>query len=263
MGWIMGLKSCYSISKNLLKTWYNTVGIDFEEVNFDNIDTSSISDLYYVSPTYMFESLIPNARAIDEQYKIFVERVCEICGIYHTPKDEELQEDYERAYIGILKAVTNLNLIPEDSENYILQYLRLDTIILLALQLMNNMSIEEIIEFFSLIETEQYYEILKRCKKYDYLSMLVYLAIHSNDAVPDYVMFKDATSHEISTDNFCKLFADSINGSRDYDVTETQFNLPDKCRSGNQIIAFLEHLSMPFERVSFSKVLKLMNKQNN
>lgn len=259
----MGLKTHYSISKNLLKTWYNTVGIDFEEVNFNNIDTSSISDLYYVSPTYMFESLSPNACEIDEQYKIFVERLCEICGIRHTHKDEELQEAYERAYMGILKAVTKLNLIPEDSENYMLHYLRLDTIILLALKLMNNMSIEEIIKFFSLLETQQYNEILRRCKKYDYLSMLVYLAIHSNDDLPDYVIFKDATSYEISVDNFCKLLADSINESRNYDVTERQFNLSFDCCSGTQIITFFEDLSMPFERVSFSKTLKLMNKQNN
>ena len=122
----------YSLSEKLLRQWFNIVGVDSNEIDTKNLDLSEISDLSDVSPYDYLSSRFGYSKIIgyiDAECKDFIHNLCSLCGRESSMEERIYQARYEKAYLGILRTATNLNLIPDDSKDYILNYDRLNAII--------------------------------------------------------------------------------------------------------------------------------------
>ena len=151
---------------------------------------------------------------------------------------------------------------------------------------MNGMNPDELILFYNHIKNGQVREILSSSQKNGFLSYIVYLAMHPDNNIPDYKMFEDDKSSEISKNNFYELISNNLYSKTDYDVEQKAFPLsmiglreieipggikaivrnPNKL--GNSSISkshmesLLERYNMPFDRLSYIKTLVLTKDKN-
>lgn len=289
----MGTVMYYKLSDEALREWYNVVGAD--EFDYYLIKPEQEArDLYELSPlgnliSYKnagYEVVIPNgllSTEIDNEYMQFTEATCHMCGGYASPEAYEYQQAYSKAYLGILKTATNLNLTNPKKPNYLLDYLRLDTIIHIILTIMNNISTEEVIKLYNDIENKDAINILESSKRYGTLSLLVYLGMNPNSDIADYKMFEENKYDKISIKRLKKIINDNAYAKTNYDVTEGSFDLSiiglfeEKLPNGEILIKarknnciseearkeYYKKYKRPFERLSYRKTMNLMEQSIN
>ena len=289
----MGTVMYYKLSDEALREWYNVVGAD--EFDYYLIEPEQEArDLYELSPlgnliSYKnagYEVVIPNgllSTEIDNEYMQFTKATCDICGVFVSPEAYEYQQAYSKAYLGILKTATNLNLTNPKKPNYLLDYLRLDTIIYTVLTIMNNISTEEAIELYNDIENKDAIKILESSKRYDILSLLVYLGMNPNSDIADYKIFEENKYDKIPRERLMKFVNDNAYAKTNYDVTEGSFDLSiiglfeEKLPNGEILIKarkndcisdevrkeYYKKYKRPFERLSYRKTMDLIEQSIN
>ena len=230
----MGTVTYYKLSAEALREWYNIVGAD--EIDYYLIkpeqearymeELSPLGNLTsYKKAGY--EVVIPNgllSTEIDNEYMQFTKATCHMCGGFVSPEAYEYQQAYSKAYLGILKTATNLNLTNPKKPNYLLDYLRLDTIIYTILTIMNNISTEEVIKLYNDIENKDVKKILESSIRYDILSLLVYLGMNPNSDIADYKIFEENKYDKIPRERLMKFVNDNAYAKTNYDVTEGSFD---------------------------------------
>ena len=289
----MGTVMYYKLSDEALREWYNVVGVD----EFDYYLIKPEQEARYMeelSPlgnltSYKkvgYEVVIPNgllSTKIDNEYMQFTEATCHMCGGFASPEAYEYQQAYREAYLGILKTATNLNLTNPKKPNYLLDYLRLDTIIYTILTIMNNKSTEEVINLYNYIENKDVKKILESSKIYDILSLLVYLGMNPNSDIADYKIFEENKYDKISRERLMKLVNDNVYAKTNYDVAEGSFDLSmiglyeEKLPNGEIVIKarknnfisdevrkeYYKKYKRPFERLSYRKTMNLVEQSIN
>ena len=151
---------------------------DYNGANFLAESIASISP-FYAKPAF-FESTI----LIDNYMQDIMEKVSEMGG---SEDEDSIKKRYSQAIFRILKTATSLNLLPEGNEDYMFHYARLDIVILEVLRALNNMTVEETIKLYELIESNNAVEIYKEPDSK--LINLIVLAMCGDDASHDYDMF--------------------------------------------------------------------------
>ena len=289
----MGTVTYYKLSDEALREWYNVVGVD----EFDYYLIKPEQEARYIedlSPlgnltSYKkagYEVVIPNgllSTKIDNEYMQFTTTTCHMCGGFASLEAYEYQQAYSKAYLGILKTATNLNLTNPKKPNYLLDYLRLDTIIYNILTIMNNISTEEVIKLYNYIENKDVKKILESSKRYDILSLLVYLGMNPNSDIADYKIFEKNKYDKISRGRLMKLVNDNVYTKTNYDVAEGSFDLSiiglseEKLPNGETIIIarknncisdevrkeYYKKYKRPFERLSYIKTMNLVEQSIN
>ena len=202
----MGTHHYYHIGLVSIKEWHDICGQRLNASDFEGrILTDSEKGPYvetehleYISPIRFKKAADQSYYEIDNCMKDFLEKTCEMY-------DDETKGQYCRAFIGILKITANLNLIPDNSQDYILYHLRLNTIILEILRGLNYIGAAAVIELYNVIlrssknkTIEEYIGTIKSilaCNKNGSgtLTMLLVLALGDNPDNEDYKIFKEGS----------------------------------------------------------------------
>lgn len=87
----------YVVSRSLLEQYYNIVGVDFEDIDFESVAKEERYLERFSPRNYVY---IPNSSApIDEQMLVFIDRMCTYFG--YSEEDEQLKDKYYKAFMGI------------------------------------------------------------------------------------------------------------------------------------------------------------------
>ena len=202
-------KALYGISASVLAEYYNICGaeLDLELLTqYKNDEMYKASSLYEFSPFRYDAPFSYDSQSIDENMQKFLERSCEI-GQYGTNESKKMP--YYIAFMGILQTATNINLIPEDSKNFLLLYLRLDVIISNVLKSLLEMSIDETIQLFNDILTNNAVKIALNLKRSPILGLIILLAMCGDSNLKDYEIFKGATSYQVDSDKLIQMAMDA------------------------------------------------------
>ena len=277
----------YLINDEDLNRWYNIIGVDRDPSRKNPGKRYEESDLSYLSPYNEFPKMQTNFTYngsymdVGSEYQYFLTKLCEMCEGENPSIEERLnQQFYHKTYLGILRTISHLNLIPEDSDNWSLYFMRHDYILCVAMHLMNIMTTTGVEELYRLIKEKQTRKILNSYSRYGVLALLVYLAMNPNCDLPDYQIFESGDSCALSDSNLVNLIAQNPYSVTNYDVDEPPFDISiiglkrhpvlplfmkDKNRmsvlSEKQASELFSHYQNPFERVSIQKIKSLTNKE--
>lgn len=193
----------YNIPIEDVILYHNIVGCYSQNDDTSKMKTQ-ISKFKDLSPITKKTKLPDNTYQIDFQFRRFLEKVYTEFDGGITDKTEGY--NYRKAYLGILSACLNLNLLEETSTDFELHFRRLNTILNIVLSSLNNMEIEDVISLYSAIKKEDREEIEKfqniKCK----LTLLILLSM-TNEDIKDYVIFEN--DNEIDIDKLYCLVRDN------------------------------------------------------
>ena len=175
----------YRLTLPMVKLYYNVLGIDDTEVDFESIelDVDMIED---ISPTKKFNLTDMFSYQLDDNMILLLEKMC---GLKYKLSKEK-QEEYFSAINIILKAVTNLNLIENDSNNFVLQYKRISYLLIVVLSELITFQVDDTIELSKAINKRSYSEIEKYINLKPNTSLLLLLSLNPND-IKDYKIFDE------------------------------------------------------------------------
>ncbi len=206
------MRMYYKLSTDAMKNYYNIVGAEFDETSYDEpyVETSNLEE---ISPLYNGHILPTTSRAIDEEFQNILHKLCEDFG--YSEEAESLKSTYYISLLGILNTVTSLNVLAPNDENYVLAFMRLNSILLSVLKEINRLTTEEVIYFYNLIMTGEFLKVLSLIRIIPCLSIFTYLAMNPDCDLPDYTMFKD-NSDEIDYSKLRELLVENIYKSTDF-----------------------------------------------
>ena len=191
----------YVVSILLLAQYYNIVGVDFEDIDFESVAKEERYLERFSPRNYVY---IPNSsEPIDEQMLVFIDRMCTYFG--YSEEEKELKDKYYRAFMGILNVTTNLNLIPEGSTDYKLHFERLNQILLMTMLDLNCMDPINVIQFYEAIRNGSVIDSYQNYRQYPKLLCLTLLGINKNRDIEDYQMFSSDDSIEIDLERISNL----------------------------------------------------------
>lgn len=217
----------YKLSKSTLAMYYNIVGVDLKDINFDFVPTKA-SYLDKISPfNNGYDYLPQSSLAVDNEMQIFLERMCTEFG--YDEYSLQKKEAYFNAVICILHTITNLNIINEANFDYELYFERINGILIMALQSINSLSVEEVIYFGYLIKCQNTREILTHganIEKVKSLSILTYLALNPNSDIPDYEMYESNKSTKINVEKLMEIINKNLYSKTDHNMPTAGFVRP-------------------------------------
>ena len=202
----MSLVQHIHIAPKLKLLYYNIIGISEKEMKYFLGDyyseflTTDVRHISELSPFAIgfFNYLPESSWNIDEQMQEFLYKSCYL----HDESNPTFQANYVLSYIRILRTVSHLNLLPDNSQDYRLHFERLNNVLYYALASLNQMSFEQVINLNRLIENKSINDILTNYEEYGYLVLLLLNAMNIDSETPDYEMF---TSEKDSYINWHKL----------------------------------------------------------
>ena len=258
----------YSIGIGSLENWHNVCG---EKLNINNLGESytikgripvfETRDLKRLSPFYSKRTLLETSDRIDNYMKDFIKKSCEV--------EDDFKDKYYSSFYGILRAATSLNVIPEDSKDYVQYHLRVEQLILQTLRALSNMSTSEVIDLFDAVKSNNIGNVMKSC--YDgTLASLLMIAMVKDDDSHDYEIFtyNPETEEEIIDTEaltnllFAKLAADMEINYQDYkvileekDPSELQKVLLESHGNSKKLVPYFAN----FSRLSIDDIKQLKN----
>lgn len=192
----------YVLSKPAILFYYNILGIDIKDIDFNTIETRVryIEDL---SPSALYENLPESSCEINTQMQLLFERLCTEFG--YSEEGQLMKAFYYKSVIGILNTITALNLVPEENANYLLHFERLNSVLTHALTSINSLDINSLIRFFRLINNNDIKAILNEFMSMSpLLSLLTVLALKPTPDNEDYLIFEPDSS-DISPEKLMDL----------------------------------------------------------
>lgn len=210
----------YKLPAEVVKTYYNVVGVEFD-VSEDKpyVETR---DLEEISPFKNGLVLPSSSRAIDREFQNILHKLCEEFG--DSEEAESLKSAYYVSLLGILNTVTSLNVLAPYNKNYVLAFVRLNSILLPVLREINRLTTEEVIDFYNLIVGGEFQKVLSLMGDVPCLSIFTFLAMNPDSDFPDYRMFKKNLLAEIDYYRLVELLGKNTYKSTDFEPFDTSFN---------------------------------------
>lgn len=203
----MSKHSYYKLSTPSILQYYNMFGLDLKLIDPRTIETE-VRYLEDLIPDIAYQTLPKSSLAVAEQLSTFIDKIC--CLFGYDQESELLKSSYYSSVIGILSVLTSLNLIPEKSENYLLNFERVNRILLLVLSEINNTPFDTVINFANLLGEGKVRELRDLTKTMSYSYLLSILALNPSPDIPDYEMFLSETSSEIDGKKLYELAKNNI-----------------------------------------------------
>lgn len=171
----------YNLTIPMVKLYYRVVGIDDSKVDYEkiNLNVKMIED---ISPVILFNLNDMLSYQLDDNMILLLEKIA-MCTIN--------QEDYLKSVNVILKAVSNLNLIDNDLEDYVLYFKRLSYLLNVVISELNALSIENTIRLRKAIDSGSYDNIDSFSYIVPNISHILLLSMNPNNNISDYQIYKD------------------------------------------------------------------------
>ncbi len=214
----MGMHSYYKLSEPTLLLYYNIVGVDLRSIDLSNIETEGryLEDL---SPLNNHTYLPASSYLVDEQMQILLERLCTEFG-YGC---EHKQEVFFKSIMGIMHAVTNINIIDGAKDDFATYFERLNTIIIAVLREINSLQAVEVMGFFRLIKNKKLRDILDCTKVCPTLALLAYLGLNPDSEINDYIIFD---GNNLNYEKLVNLINEKAYFKTDYEADTSPFMRP-------------------------------------
>lgn len=173
----------YHLTSDMVLMYYNVLGVDESEYKLNDIKLD-VNKIEEISPIKLLE--YDNLSTILDDNMIFLlERVCQ--EIY----DYSYQKKYIQSVNTILKAISNLNLLEDNSNDYILLFNRLNYILNIVLSELNSFSIFKTVLLTDAIKRGSFKEIESFTNVIPNTSILLLLSMCNNKDIMDYNMYND------------------------------------------------------------------------
>lgn len=194
--------------------YYSILGIDMNDVNL--VEYEKLIDLCQNYIVLEHNYLPETCHDLESEMQLFIWTL----ALEFTNDLDRLQ--YYNAVLGLLNITTQLNLIPEDSEDYILHFKRLNSIIINILYGINRLPKDVIINLWNVInngdEKTRYRYILQLIFETDAICFKpILLAMYGTEANKDYRIF-DKDSHIIDYPKLCRVLSKSVKTVFDIDL---------------------------------------------
>ncbi len=217
----MAMRHYYNVDRDTIRHFWMTLGIDQNKFSIIDKMDYSVSDLYEISPiNFYFVPFTNHTEIIHNEYINYLDTVCSFCDSMSNDYDKKRQRDYVEAYWGIVATATNLNMIPKDSDDYLLYFSRLDVVLATTMRQLNYLSIKELQNLYMLIKNGKAEEIFQLAgTRYGATGVFIYLGMHPNIDLADYEMFVGNTANT-SYERLVDLFLNNIYKKTYYKVSE-------------------------------------------
>lgn len=203
-------------TKKAVLLYYSIIGLDLDEIKNLQTDYNDLNQLY------PYEYKLPkSSQTLSLE---FLKIMTKFGENFEDDEYSQIQKDkYLESVLEIINASTSLNLLEASDENCELHFERLNRILFIALKTINNMQIEEVIDFADLIKKQDSKRIFDTIKEYNELSLLVYLGMNPNNDIEDYKMFESDTSSFVSPIKLINLITDNYYSKTDYKANNNPF----------------------------------------
>lgn len=219
----MSSHSYYKLSVPSLYEYYNIMGLDLNLINNASVETE-VRDLEELRPDIAYEVLPESSIEVASLYEEIIRKLCSDFG--YSEEEINLKTKYYNSVIGILNTVTSLNLIPEISEDYLLNFHRVNSILQLVLREINNAQVEEVITFANFLGEGKARELSRISNALRYTPLFAILALNSNNDIPDYEMFVSDESSQIDVEKLLSLVKNNLNSKYEKHKLRIVFNRP-------------------------------------
>jgi len=218
------MASYYKLSLPIILEYYNVMGLDLTYIDSKNIE-NEVRDLSELRLDIAYEVLPSSSIKVAEGFESFLDKMC--CDFGYDEESLKLKNEYYSSVIGILNAVTSLNLIPSESEDYLLHFERINSILRIVLDEIYYTPTEEVIAFAKLLGEGKVRGLTILTNTLKVTSLLAILALNSNNDIPDYEMFASEESSQIDGEKLISLVKNNL-GSKyvKYALHRHTFNRP-------------------------------------
>lgn len=217
------MHSYYKLSVPSILEYYNIMGLDLKLINVESIETE-VDNVEELRPDIVYKVLPESSIEVASLYEEIIRKICSDFG--YSDEAEALKITYYNSIIGILNAVTSLNLIPEGSKDYILNFYRVNSILQLVLREINYAQVEEVITFANFLGEGKARELTSISNALDYTSLFAILALNYNNNIPDYKMFESDKSSQIDAEKLLSLVKDNLSSKYEKYKLHRVFNRP-------------------------------------
>lgn len=234
--------SKYRLTLPMVKLYYNILGLDESEVNYDDIqlDVKMIED---ISPIKKFNLTDMFSYQLDDNMILLLEKLCSKECEYNHNK----QKEYLESINIILKAISNLNLIKEDSQDFILYFKRLSYLLIIVLYELNAMSIESTIKLKNAIKDGSYNSIDEFSYIVPNTSYILLLSMNPQN-IKDYEIYGNEKEREF------------VLGKYDFKDGKVNLKLGEVLKLvtlNKWDVSDIKFDDSPFKRLPFNKALQL------
>lgn len=209
----MGTRSYYQVGIPSILEYYNIIGVDKDDIDWKSV----VTEAPYLEEILCGEehSYLPHeCQKISAEWRMIIARLCE--DFDYSSEGEELKDLYHHAVIHLLNVATSVNVIDEISNNYVLYFGRVNTLIHYVLAAINALDIYDVIRLSNILTEKdnatrivKVYAFIKE-KKQPYLFPML-AALFGNEESRDFEMFDE----EKCSINFDKL-SNMISASTQY-----------------------------------------------
>lgn len=228
----MSMHSYYKLSVPSILEYYNIMGLDLKLINVESIETE-VDNVEELRPDIVYKVLPQSSIEVASLYEEIIRKICSNFG--YSEEEINLKTKYYNSVIGILNAVTSLNLIPEISEDYLLNFHRVNSILQLVLREINCAQVEDVITFANFLGEGKARELASISNALRYTPLFAILALNSNNNIPDYKMFVSDESSQIDAEKLLSLVKNNLSSKYEKYKLHRVFNRPSylKCLSSN------------------------------
>ena len=221
----------YQPSPELIRTYLSLIGAD--KKLYDNASIEQISEEGVRNIVGLYdESLSEDIAYLPESSWSIANRLGTILEGASTSKGHlDIQNVvYQHAVLSIMEIITNLNLIEEDLEDYILLFERINSIYNVVLDQMLNLSQDEVIKLHGMmfkLDIKLVRELFEK-QRFQVMACLLFLATRYDENIKDYEMFKEGTA-EIDYGKMFGLVSKNLSLSNLFNFkSEEKDNEPEK-----------------------------------
>lgn len=146
----MGTRMYYKIGVPSILEYYNIIGVDEKDIDFESLVTESP----YLEEILRGEEhsyLPPECQLISGGFQKIVARLCE--KFDYSSESEALKEQYYCAVIHLINVATSVNVIDEDSNDYVLYFRRVNSLLNYILASINALDICDVIHLSNMLAT--------------------------------------------------------------------------------------------------------------
>jgi len=203
----MGMRAYSTFSIPSILGYYNLLGLDLNYINAEDIN-AEVRCISELRPDIAYKVLPKSSMEVAKEFELFLEEIC--CSFAYSEEGLTLKTMYYNSVIGILNAITSLNLIPEESEDYLLNFERVNSILKPVLAEINSSSIEDVIEFAKCLGKGEIIKLLHETNTFKFTALLAVLALNPNRDIPDYEMFSNDKSSQFDVKKLLDLVEKNV-----------------------------------------------------
>lgn len=191
----MGTRMYYQIGVPSILEYYNIIGVDEKDIDLESLVTES---------PYLEEilcggehSYLPaECQLISGGFQKIVARICE--SFDYSSEEESLKEQYYCAVVHLINVATSVNVIDEDSNDYVLYFRRVNSLLNYILASINALGICDVIHLSNMLATKDgtarpsnVFAFIKERNLVSLLPLLV--ALYGDEESRDFELFNEGS----------------------------------------------------------------------